>query len=125
MILVFLFSSSRYFKFKIKERKKRILALIFDLFDVFDEIQGIRRDKIVFGVDLQLLMQQQYLLHPELDVPEFLFHAFNSIIATHCIIFSLLFVYYCLFLISYNNFLSLIHTRAFISLCTHTHTHTH
>jgi len=45
--------------------------------------QGIRKDKIVFGVDLQLVMQQQYLSNPELDVPEFLFHAFNSIITTH------------------------------------------
>jgi hypothetical protein len=29
-------------------------------------------------------MQQQYLSNPELNVPEFLFHAFNAIMTTHC-----------------------------------------
>jgi len=51
--------------------------------------EGIRKEKLIFGIDLELIMQQQFLERPDLNVPEILRNTFDSILSTHCKLFNI------------------------------------
>lgn len=46
--------------------------------------EGIRKEKLIFGIDLELIMQQQFLERPDINIPELLRTTFDSVLSTHC-----------------------------------------
>jgi hypothetical protein len=45
--------------------------------------EGIRKEKLIFGIDLELIMQQQFLERPDINIPELLRTTFDSVLSTH------------------------------------------
>ncbi len=46
--------------------------------------EGIRKEKLIFGIDLELIMQQQFLERPDINIPELLRTTFDAVLSTHC-----------------------------------------
>jgi hypothetical protein len=46
--------------------------------------EGVRKEKLIFGIDLELIMQQQFLERPDINIPELLRTTFDAVLSTHC-----------------------------------------